>query len=88
MKKYPAYVYVEFPKALYLNGVIGDDSLTVINAEEEAAAAERGYYPHGSAAAHIPEPDALRVEAERLGIKVDKRWGASRIAAEIEKAQK
>ena len=37
-----------------------------------------------------PEPDekdALLVEAEALGIETDKRWGVTRLKAEIEKAK-
>lgn len=87
MKNYPPYRYVEFPKVVYRCGVVGDDCITVDDAAAEESAAARGYYPHGVVTAVIPEPDALRVEAEKLGIKVDKRWGAERLRAEIEKAQ-
>lgn len=87
MKTYPPYRYVEYPKMLYQGGVAGDDCITVQDAGEESAAAERGYSAIGVVVVHIPDPDALRVEAERLGIKVDKRWGPDRLRAEIEKAQ-
>lgn len=88
MKNYPPYSYVEYPKCLYRGGVIGDDCITVYDAAEEAEAAGRDdYYPHGVVTALAPGPDALRIEAEKLGIKVDKRWGADRLRVEIERAQ-
>lgn len=34
-----------------------------------------------------PKQDALIAKAEKLGIKVDKRWGAEKLAAEIAKAE-
>jgi hypothetical protein len=34
-----------------------------------------------------PRQDALIAKAEKLGIKVDKRWGAEKLAAEIAKAE-
>lgn len=40
-----------------------------------------------SAAESEPSIDDLRAQAAALGIKVDGRWSADRLAAEIEKAQ-
>lgn len=34
------------------------------------------------------EVDALRTQAEKAGVKVDKRWGADKLRAEIESAAK
>ena len=87
MKNYPPYRYVEYPKCIYRGGVIGDDCITAGSSAEEEAAAGRDYYSHGVVTALTPDPDALRVEAEKLGIRVDKRWGADRLRAEIERAQ-
>jgi hypothetical protein len=87
MKKHPPYRYVEYPKCLYLGGTVGSDCITVDDAAGEETAAARGYYPHGAVTALTPDPDAMRVEAEKLGVKVDKRWGADRLRAEIERAK-
>jgi hypothetical protein len=45
--------------------------------------AERPSAPAGE----LPDPDDLRAQAEGLGVKVDKRWSASRLGEEIAKAQ-
>ena len=46
---------------------------------------------HLMAATDLPDDnslDTLRMKAEDLGVDVDKRWGAKRLAAEIEQARK
>jgi hypothetical protein len=67
-------------------------SLVVDDADAEEALGE-GWY---DSPADIPDPDAepeaddidaLRAQAEELGVKVDKRWKAERLAEEIAKAK-
>jgi hypothetical protein len=43
--------------------------------------------PGGSLPAKNRGLDELKVEAQSLGVKVDKRWGEARLLAEIEKAR-
>lgn len=54
----------------------------------EAIGKARRYVPPKRKADPVGEDlDALRAEAEELGIDVDGRWGPSRLRAEIEQAK-
>lgn len=76
----------EFSKCLYLDGKL-DTQIAIVNDEEqEAVARTNGFFPLGEADDE-PDLDALRTEAEELGIKVDKRWKAERLTAEIAAAK-
>lgn len=73
----------EFPKCLYQGGDAGAEFTIVADEDQEAAARDAGFAMIGESA----EPADLLAEAEALGIKVDKRWGEDRLAAEIAKAK-
>jgi len=76
----------EFPKILYMDGVLDASTSIVHDEDQEAEARANGFASLGEG-----EPgadlDALRAEAEKLGVKVDKRWKAERLAEEIAKAK-
>lgn len=74
----------EFPKCLYQNGDAAAEFTIVADDAQEAAARDAGFAMVGEGA---DDPADLLAEAEALGIKVDKRWGADRLAAEIQKAK-
>lgn len=76
----------EFPKILYLGGALDAITAIVHDEEQEAEARANGFASLGEAE---PEDyvEALRAEAEALGVKVDKRWKAERLAEEIAKAK-
>lgn len=77
----------EFPKCLYLDGKL-DTQIAIVNDEEqEAVARANGFFPLGEAEQDEPDLDTLRAEAEELGVKVDKRWKAERLTAEIAAAK-
>lgn len=81
-----------YPSWRYASG----DRTCIVESIEEDEALGEGWY---DSPAKIPDPDddpakedashieALKAEAESLGIKVDARWGEKRLAAEIEKAK-
>jgi hypothetical protein len=71
----------EFPKCLYQGGDVAAEYTIVVDAGQEADARNAGFAMAGEGGAD------LMAEAEALGIKVDKRWGADRLAAEIQKAK-
>lgn len=82
MDKYPRWKYAADGR-----------SIVVDDADAEEALGD-GWY---DSPADVPDPDAvpeadaldaLRAEAEALGVKVDKRWGADRLATEIANAEK
>lgn len=77
----------QYPRWKY--GAEGQSAI-VNDADEEEALGE-GWY---DSPADVPAPDAehadidaLRSEAEALGVKVDKRWKAERLAEEIAKVK-
>jgi len=72
----------EFPKCLYLGGDVEAKYVLAWNADEEKAFRADGF----SSAGEGVKPSLLD-EAFALGIKVDKRWGDDRLAAEIAKAK-
>lgn len=74
----------EFPKCLYLGADVEGEYVVVFDENEEAEARVKGYAMLSEAE---DEPEAMVAEAESLGIKVDKRWGAERLAAEIAKVK-
>lgn len=62
----------------------------VNDADEEEALGDDWYNSPADVPSDAPEGadlDVLRAEAEELGIKVDKRWKAERLAEEIAKAK-
>lgn len=74
----------EFPKCLYMGADVEAEFAIVNDADEEAEARSNGFAMLDEA---IDEPADLVAEAELLGIKVDKRWGPDRLAAEVAKAK-
>lgn len=72
-----AAMQLDFVKALLKNGSlrrVGSDELAGVDLEKEELEEEG------------EELDLLRIEAEELGITVDKRWGINRLKEEIAKA--
>ena len=65
------YVYLEYPKWIR----VGDAEPFIVDTSEDEKAAK------GEAV------DSLKVQAEKLGIEVDARWGDKRLQAEIDKAK-
>ena len=70
----------------------GEGAETVIDDDDEGMVTLiRGFVDSGLVELlDDPEPpdlDELRVEAEAAGVKVDKRWGPERLAAEIATAE-
>lgn len=67
-------------------------AVIVENADEEAALEGNWYDSPADISADIPDAteavsrEKLIADAEAVGVKVDKRWSAARIADEIEKA--
>lgn len=89
--------YQEYPKALYK----GDTTNCVIavDQDDEDAQREAGYVDAAEITARdavttstaddtVTDMDVLLAEAAELGIKVDSRWRASRLATEIAAAKK
>lgn len=74
----------EFPKCLFLGADAEAEYVIVADEEQEAAARANGFAMLGEA---VDEPADLVAEAQALGIKIDKRWGAERLAEEIAKAK-
>lgn len=74
----------EYPKILYMGAALDGLTAIVHDEEQEAEARSNGFASLGESEADI---DALRAEAEALGVKVDKRWKAERLADEIAKAK-
>lgn len=68
---------IDFVKALLKNGSlrrVGSDELEGVDLEKDDPVEDS------------EEIDLLRIEAEELGINVDKRWGINRLKEEIAKA--
>lgn len=78
-------MFQEFPKAIYLNGNVQLACVVVFDKAEEAAKLKDGYEP-GKSQEAIDDTEALKSQAEALGIKVDARWGVKRLSEEITKA--
>ena len=89
--------YQEYPKALYK----GDTSncVIVVDQDDEAAQRDAGYVDAAEITASgatstgatydtVTDMDVLLAEAAELGIKVDSRWRANRLATEIAAAKK
>ena len=74
----------EFPKCLYLGADVEAEYVVVADEDQEAEARGNGFAMLSEAA---DEPADLVSEALSLGIKIDKRWGADRLATEIAKAK-
>ena len=62
--------FVEFPKVLYAGGDVGDETLTVANADEEAEALDHGFAP-AAAPAEEPVADEAEAPAKKKRGKVD-----------------
>lgn len=84
-------MFHEYPKAVYKGG---DESLEwrIVNgAEAEKLAEDDGFSVIGTKIEIVPDTvpliDALRAEAESLGVEVDRRWGEKRLAEEISKTR-
>lgn len=76
----------EFPKILYMDGALDAETVIVHDEDQEAEARANGFVSLGEGEPAY-DVDALRAEAESLGVKVDKRWKAERLAEEIAKAK-
>jgi hypothetical protein len=62
--------------------------LAIRKAKTAGEASPAPQAPEAPAPAEDADLEALRAEAERLGIDVDGRWGAKRLRAEIDRASK
>lgn len=78
---------MEFPKCLFLGGEWEGDCKIANDADHEEELRDAGYMSIGEGPVPSDDTTDLVAEAESLGIKVDKRWGAARLAEEIEKAK-
>jgi hypothetical protein len=77
----------EFPKCIYKGGVVGDDFVIVLDADEQAEAVDDDYYEAGAApVVHQLDKQALISEAYDRGVNIDKRWTAAKIKAAIDGA--
>lgn len=74
----------EFPKCLYLGADVEAEYVIVSDEAQESDARANGFAMLDEA---VDEPADLVAEAQSLGIKIDKRWGADRLAAEIAKVK-
>lgn len=73
---------LEYPKALYLKGWDDlDASVTVNDAESEAAARAQGYKSLAEEVKEVSEIDAIRAQLDEKGIAYDRRWGAENLKA-------
>lgn len=63
--------FVEFPKVLYLNGVVGGETRTVVDAAEEAEALEHGFAPASAPPAEEPVADQAEAPAKKKRGKAD-----------------
>jgi hypothetical protein len=77
----------EYPKALYAGNGWDCEAIVVLDADQEEAARAQGYVSVGESYGGANDMESLTAEAESLGVKIDKRWGAERLAAEIAKAK-
>ncbi len=77
----------EWPKWVYPDGIPGvGRAVLVQNEDEESLVMGTVTFLHDGPDEPNPEADAVSAEAEaqKLGIKIDKRWGAKRIRQAID----
>ncbi|NSX16933.1 hypothetical protein HTY52_22840 [Cupriavidus taiwanensis] len=74
----------EFPKCLYQGGDVSAEFAIAHDPEQEAIARQAGFAMAGEGGEKTSD---MVAEAEALGVKVDKRWKAERLAEEIAKAK-
>ena len=78
-------MFIEYPKALYLNGDSQAEEVLVKDAEEEAAKRAEGFRVYGEVQEQPGEETAesLRVKLDAAGIEYDKRWGIAKLKAAL-----